>query len=242
MTDLLNSNSTDPFSNVVTERSLLDERPLGEEVKELIARYHDTFETVEDFRAFTEGKLGMWKNTLEFKYFDALYTNYRSTNETITNLRRQAQKLLEEAEKLQDRNFGIRKHIEQHVKTITRKDLRQRILNPSLVRFRTTLPPELEYPPASTRIPRPSPSGSSNTIQPPISYARTTRGLRCFQCESPHHIKWYCPLYTCKICKIRTPGHAQKNCPRRETGIFDDGLRGHFDISGDYDGNLTGEC
>ena len=37
MTDLLNSNSTDPFSNVVTERSLLDERPLGEEVKESIA-------------------------------------------------------------------------------------------------------------------------------------------------------------------------------------------------------------
>ena len=37
MTDLLNSNSTDPFSNVVTERSLLNERPLGEEVKESIA-------------------------------------------------------------------------------------------------------------------------------------------------------------------------------------------------------------
>ena len=34
------------------------------------------------------------------------------------------------------------------------------------------------------------------------------------------------------------PGHSQQNCPKNGFETYDDGLRGHYDIGGEEDGNL----
>jgi hypothetical protein len=109
-------------------------------------------------------------------------------------------------------------------------------MKPSKVRFQSPVqkPPRMTAP-----SPRTIPLHESYTNRP------IRRSLRCFQCDSPHHIKWRCPEYVCPFCRKRAPEHAQKDCPVRRQGEhapFDDGLRGYFDIDGYDDGNLTGEC
>jgi hypothetical protein len=86
--------------------------------------------------------------------------------------------------------------------------------------------------------------------RPPIHssvYPRVNRNRRnyaqrqyqCFQCSNPTQFKWDCPFYTCQTCDLFSPKHA----PGAFQGCFhDDVIRGHYDIDGEYDGNLTGEC
>jgi len=250
MTDLLNVSTVDEFPTVLTETTLLQPPTHSEtDIQGIVARYNETFTSPDDYQNFVEAKLGPWTNTLEFKCFDIMYKQHRLTTDVIAKLRQQAQLLLEEANALQGRDYMQRKEIENHIRKITRRDLRARILKPTKVRFRTTFPSEIGNELPSTRIPSFASSSSriQTTNRPPVSYARTTRPLRCFQCDSPNHIKWYCSLYTCPLCKIKQPGHAQKNCPNRSnrrqtTRSYDDGERGFFDIDGYEDQNLNGEC
>jgi hypothetical protein len=72
----------------------------------------------------------MWGNTMDYKLFDSLYVNHRNHIRTIKKLRKQAMALLEEANKINDRNPMVCQEIESHVETITRTDLRQRIRKP----------------------------------------------------------------------------------------------------------------
>jgi ribosomal protein L37AE/L43A len=69
------------------------------------------------------------------------------------------------------------------------------------------------------------------------NYAR--RQYQCFECGDPTHFKWNCPLYTCKTCKQTAPGHAPQACHER---IFDDGIRGYYDVEEEYNRNLMEEC
>ena len=231
--DLLStpSNSSMEFPTVITETSIIDPPPPPSnenEERDLVTLYDETFPTPETYRNFIDSRLAIWKNSLEVKYFDTLYNNHRHTTETVRKLRKQAQAILEEADKLQGRNNLLRKELNRHIATVTQPELRKRLFHPRKVYPRPPIPIFRET----------FPSSSQRPIRTP-QYASTSRVLRCFQCDSPHHLKWYCPLYTCRLCKKMTPGHSQRDCPMNQPQ-FDDDVRGYFDIEGD-DGNLRGE-
>jgi hypothetical protein len=81
----------------------------------------------------------MWGNTLDYKLFDTLYLTHQYHARTMKNLREQAKALLEEADKINERDKMVRLEIKSHVQTITRSDLRQRIKKPQ--RVRVIVPP-----------------------------------------------------------------------------------------------------
>jgi hypothetical protein len=94
--------------------------------------------------------------------------------------------LLEEANKINDRDLMIRQEIESHVGAITRADLRQRIRKPQCVRM------------ATSPIPLPGPSRRpDNSHRATYSRNYTRPQYQCFQCGDPTHFKWDCPLYIC---------------------------------------------
>ena len=103
-------------------------------------------------------------------------------------------------------------------------------------------PPMTERPVLTIQKPTfPVPSTSNiRPLRPPYPQVALRTQIRCFQCNSPLHIKWYCNEYRCKSCKKIAPGHSYKDCPK-EYRLFDNGTWGYFDIKGD-DGNLGGEC
>jgi hypothetical protein len=136
--------------------------------------------------------------------------------------------LLEEANKINNRDLMIQQEIESHVGAITRADLRQRHRKPQRVRMVTS------------PIPLPGPSRRpDNSHRATYSRNYTRPQYQCFQCGDPTHFKWDCPLYICQTCDQVAPGHAPRACRGRG---YDDGIRGHYDIDGYEDGNLTGEC
>ena len=233
MSDLLSNPSSSEFPTVITEASIIEPPPLPKEGEEwdLVTLYDKTFPTPETYRNFIDIRLGIWKNSLDLKYFDTLYNNYRHTTETIRKLRRQAQAILEEADKMQGRNLTLKKEINRHVATIVQPELRKRLFHPRKVYPRTPTPFVHETFPSSS---------NTRPVRVP-QYASTSRNIRCFQCNDPSHIKWYCTLYRCRFCKKLAPGHSQKDCPMNRPQYFDDGTRGYFDIEGGDD-NLRGEC
>ena len=102
-----------------------------------------------------------WKNTLEFKYFDHLYTSHRTTQATICQLRHQAQSVLEEADKLQ-------KHHDRHV-----QDLHKFLPTITCQSFQTKLScPMKVYP--KGRSPSAPPKSSSSTSKLPPLQTQTT--------------------------------------------------------------------
>ena len=80
----------------------------------------------------------------------------------------------------------------------------------------------------------------------------------CKKCDASH-IKRYCPEFTCPYCWTTAPGHWPNKCPKKtfqkywwkrntkrsedrdSTQSWDD-CCGFYDISGEEDGNLNGEC
>jgi hypothetical protein len=135
------SPSTKPtdWNVVITEKSLLEAMrtpsPSPEEIQHgLTTLYDNTFSTHEDYREFTVNHLMMWGNTLDYKLFNTLYLTHRYHARTIRKLHEQAKALLEEADKINERDKMIRHEIESHVQTITWSDLRQRIKKPQQVR------------------------------------------------------------------------------------------------------------
>jgi hypothetical protein len=165
---------------------------------------------------------------MEYKLFDSLYISHQNNTRTVKKLREQAMALLEEANKINDRDLMVHQEIESHVGTITRTDLRQQIRKPQRVQVVTSPIP----------LPRPS-RRSDNSHRATYSRNYTCPQYQCFQCGDPTHFKWDCPLYICQTCDQVAPGHAPRACKGR---IYDDGIRGHYNINGYEDGNLTGEC
>jgi hypothetical protein len=124
---------------IITEKALLETAktpsPPPEEVRHgLASLYDNTFPTHEEYCKFAANRLAKWGNTLDYKLFDTLYLTHRYHVCTIKNLREQAKLLLEEADKINERNKMIRHEIQSHVQTITRSDLRQKIKKPQQVR------------------------------------------------------------------------------------------------------------
>jgi hypothetical protein len=75
----------------------------------------------------------MWGNTLDYKLFDTLYMTHPYHSRTIKRLWEQAMALLEEANKINERDMMVRHEIESHIRTITQSDLRQWIKKPQQV-------------------------------------------------------------------------------------------------------------
>ena len=113
-----------PFPTVLTESSLI-EPPTSVNPNEvdIVELYDYVFTTPDTYKDFTDRKMSLWTNTLEFRYFDTLYLQHRSTMETIKQLRQHAQSLLERADKLQKHNSSQRREIKRYLPTITRRDL-----------------------------------------------------------------------------------------------------------------------
>jgi hypothetical protein len=65
----------------------------------------------------------MWGNTLDYKLFNTLYMTHQYHSHTIKKLREQAMALLEEANKINQRDMMVRHEIKSHVQTITQSDL-----------------------------------------------------------------------------------------------------------------------
>jgi hypothetical protein len=113
---------------IITEKTLLEgtrtPSPSPEEIRHgLAALYDNTFPTHEEYREFAANRLTKWGNTLDYKLFNTLYLTHRYHARTIKNLWEQAKLLLEEADKINERDKMVRHEIESHVQTITRSDL-----------------------------------------------------------------------------------------------------------------------
>ena len=152
--------------------------------------------------------------------------------------------LLNEADALQHEYLPQRENLEHFISRLPESNFHRRLFNPVKVYPHSQPPPIRERRPIIPTIRQPIPSTSNiRPLRPPYPQTATHSRIRCFQCDSPSHIKWYCNFYRCKSCRKVAPGHSYRECPRNyEDEIpFDDGIRGHFDIEGD-DGNLAGEC
>jgi hypothetical protein len=113
---------------IITEKALLKTAktpsPPPEEIRHGLAiQYDNTFPTHEEYREFAANHLTKWGNTLDYKLFDTLYLTHQYHVRTIKNLREQAKALLEEADKINERDKMVRHEMESHIQTITRSDL-----------------------------------------------------------------------------------------------------------------------
>jgi hypothetical protein len=113
---------------IITKKALLEAAktpsPPPEEVQHgLASQYDNTFPTHKEYREFAANCLAKWGNTLDYKLFDTLYLTHRYHVCTIKNLREQAKVLLEEADKINERDKMVRHEIESHMQTITQTDL-----------------------------------------------------------------------------------------------------------------------
>jgi hypothetical protein len=109
---------------VITKKALLEAMrtpsPPPEEIRHSLATLYDnTFPTAKEYCEFTVNRLVMWGNTLDYKLFNTLYMNHRHNNHTVIKLREQVMGLLEEANKINERDMLVRHEIESHVRNIT---------------------------------------------------------------------------------------------------------------------------
>jgi hypothetical protein len=70
---------------------------------------------------------------MEYKLFNTLYVNHQNHTCTIKKLREQATALLEEANRINERDMMIQHEIKNHAGTITGSDLCQQIKKPQRV-------------------------------------------------------------------------------------------------------------
>ena len=112
-----------------------------------------------------------------------MYRHQRATTESIKRLRTQAQKLLEEADSLQEQKSTLQQEIIRHLSNINKPKLRQQLHNPTKVYPQTPFPRVREIIPGSSRPPSHTVrfANPNHSFQPHI--------LHCFQCDSPHHLK-----------------------------------------------------
>ena len=191
------------------------------------------FPTLDSYKSFMNHRLGIWEQDLQVNYFDSLYCHQWATTNSIKILHDQAQKWLEEANWLQERKHSLRREINHHLHTIMQPELRQCLYNPYKVYPWPTFP--------IIQRTQPTPSLSQPVLRSNPNPKKRTQ-LRCFQCDSPTHIEWNCPQYCCRYCDDMAPGHSQQNCPKNGFETYDNRLQGHYNIGGEEDGNLNGEC
>jgi hypothetical protein len=224
---LSNKSSSSSLPEVDNEADNSQLQPI--EAEPLISLYDSTFANAQQNDDFKEEKLTTWKTTLEFQYFDHLYTSHRTTQESVRRLRSQAQSLLEEADKLQKHHDKYIRDLHQFLPKITRRGLRTRLSRPMKVQSKSKSPippPNTLHANITTQTRSPIPSSS---VRPPPYQTRRQRATTgnqytCFQCGSPDHFKWYCTKYRCYFCRKLSPGHSQKQCPENQP-IYDD----HYD-------------
>jgi hypothetical protein len=119
---------------VITKKALLEAMrtpsPPEETRRGLAMLYDTTFLTLEEYCEFTVNRLVLWGNTMEYKLFNTLHVNHRNYTCTIKKLREQATALLEEANRINERDMMIWHEIKNHGRMITRSDLHQQIKKP----------------------------------------------------------------------------------------------------------------
>ena len=164
------------------------------------------FPTLELYKNFMDRWLGIWEHDLQVKYFDSLYCHQWATTNSIKILCDQVQKLLEEANQLQERKHSLRREINHHLHTITQPKLCRHLYNPYKVQPWPTIPTVRPTQPISSTS-RPTLHSNPNPKKQTVFW--------CFQCDSLTHIKWNCPQYHCWYCKDVAPGHLQQNCPKK---------------------------
>ena len=217
------------FYSILTETSLLDTKTPISPIPhtDLIKYYDQMFLTLELYKKFVDRRLGIWEHDLQVKYFDSLYRHQRATTNSIKILHDQVQKLLEEANQLQERKHSLCQEIDHHLHTITQPELRQHLYNPYKIQPQPsilTVQPTQLIPSASQPTLHSNPNPKKQTV------------LHCFQCDSSTHIKWNCPQYCCQYCKDVAPSHLQQNCHKNGFEPYDDRLHGHYDIRGKENG------
>ena len=103
----LSSLPTTSHSNlipVITKTSLLEPEidSLHIPTTNLVEYYNQMFPTLNTYQNFVDQKLHLWHSHLKLKYFDSMYQHQQATTKSIKRLRIQAQKLLKEANLLQE--------------------------------------------------------------------------------------------------------------------------------------------
>jgi hypothetical protein len=121
---LSSTNKPTDWNVIITEKVLLKAMrtpsPPPEEIQHSLATlYNNTFPTHEEYREFTVNHLTMWRNTLDYKLFNTLYMTHQYHSRTIKRLQEQAMALLEEANKINERDMMVRHEIKSHVQTIS---------------------------------------------------------------------------------------------------------------------------
>ena len=280
-TDLIpnaSSTSSTPFHSVIMETILVSSssssspdtatEPDDETPEQLIKRYDELFKQPEEYNKFVLKKLAPWKRTLELHHFDLHYQRHRTEQYTIKRKREEAQKLLEEADRLQKGHDHLQELFYGFISTLTKQNLRRRLYKPIKI-IDPPVNPRLEQ--RATRIyptqPNPSPhpivptnqqnpnSTSNEQLNRNLStlnrrytgtnpYARggsrRSSPLRCFTCQSPDHLMYFCPRYRCRHCYRLSPGPRATECPFVLQGLEEEGMYAEHPAALD-DHNLTGE-
>ena len=119
------------FSSILTKISLLNtETPVSPISHiDLIEYYDQMFPTLNSYKNFMDHQLGIWEHDLQVKYFNSLYCHQQSTTNSIKTLYDQAQKLLEEANWLQERKHSLWWEIDYHLHTIIQPKLHRHLYN-----------------------------------------------------------------------------------------------------------------
>ena len=100
---------------------------------DLVKYYDQMFPNLDTYQNFINQKLHLWHSYLKLKYFDSMYRHQWATTKSIKRLRIQAQKLLEEANLLQERKTTLRQEFIRHLSNINKPELRQWLYNPTKV-------------------------------------------------------------------------------------------------------------
>ena len=116
---------------------------------------------------------------------NTLYLHHQSTESTIRTLRHNAQKMLEQANVLQGQHQSQKNGLKFHLQLIAQTGLKKKLLRRVKVYPRPIAPPVPIY----QEVPRMQTAYRSAPDRPP------RRIIRCYQCNSTEHIKWYCTKY-----------------------------------------------
>ena len=113
--------SSEEFPTVIIKSSLLKSPNTSNpstESENIVDIYDRTFTSLDQYRDFTNSRLAPWANTVEYKYFDTLYTYHRGKSGTIRNLQQQAAKLLDEADSLSRQHYARRRELEEFTSSL----------------------------------------------------------------------------------------------------------------------------
>ena len=122
----LPTTSPSDFISVITKTSFLEPKTesLHIPTTDLVKYYNQMFPTLDTYQNFIDQKLHLWHSHLKPKYFDSIYRHQRATTKSIKRLRIQVQKLLEEADLLQEQKFTLQQEIIRHLSNINKPELR----------------------------------------------------------------------------------------------------------------------